>query len=55
MFTQHLFMPQKHGILKTTEKKIEALEMWIYIRIGRVSWTEKKTNFGVLKQLKVKK
>jgi hypothetical protein len=29
--------------------------MWIYRRIGRVSWTEKKTNIEVLNQLKVKK
>jgi hypothetical protein len=29
--------------------------MWIYRRIGKVFWTDKKTNIEVLSQLKVKK
>ena len=40
---------------KKLEKNIEAFEMWIYRRIGRVSWKEKKTNKEVLQQLGMKK
>ena len=28
---------------KTNEKRIEAVEMWIYRRVLRVSWMEKRT------------
>jgi hypothetical protein len=40
---------------KKAEKKIEALEMWVYKRIGKIVWSEKKTNNEVLKQLKLKR
>jgi hypothetical protein len=36
------------------EKKIEDLEMWIYIRMGKLVWSEKNTKIEVLKQLKLK-
>ena len=26
---------------KNTEKRIEAFEMWLYRRLGKISWTEK--------------
>jgi hypothetical protein len=39
---------------KKAEKKIEALEMCIYRRMGKIVWSEKKTNNEVLKQLKLK-
>ena len=35
------------------EKRICAFEMWIFRRIGRVSWTEKTTNKDVCGKLKV--
>jgi hypothetical protein len=34
---------------------MEALEMWIYRRLGKIVWSEKKTNNEVLKQLKLKR
>ena len=37
------------------EDRIDAFEMWIYRRIGRVSWTEKQTNKQVLGKLGMKK
>ncbi len=40
---------------KDTVKRIEALEMWLYRRIGKVSWTEKQTNEAVLNRLQVKR
>jgi hypothetical protein len=40
---------------KKVEKKIEALEMWIYRRMGKIIWSEKKTNNEILKQLKLKR
>ena len=42
-------------IRQENRKKIEALEMWIYRKIGRIVWSEKKTNYEVLKQLKLKR
>ena len=37
------------------EKRIEAAEMWMYRRITKTSWKEKKTNKEVLKQLGIPK
>ncbi|KAG1650362.1 hypothetical protein GQR58_028094 [Nymphon striatum] len=37
------------------EERLEAYEMWIYRRIGKVSWTERKTNEYVLRMLGIKK
>ncbi|KAG1671834.1 Ceramide synthase 5 [Nymphon striatum] len=37
------------------EEWLEAYEMWIYRRIGKVSWTERKTNEYVLRMLGIKK
>ena len=34
------------------EKKLEAMEMWCYRKILRLSWTEKVTNEGVLKRVR---
>lgn len=42
-------------ISKKMEKRLEAYEMWLYRRIGRVSWTEKKTNKEVLCMLGMKR
>ena len=41
-------------ISKTDEKKITSFEMKCYRKILRISWTERKTNASVLKQLGVK-
>jgi len=39
-----LYVRETWTIRKQEEKIIEALEMWIWRRIIRVSWTERKTN-----------
>ena len=39
------------AITSDTEKKIEAAEMWFIRRILRISWTEKKPNVNVLREL----
>jgi len=36
---------------KALEKKIEACEMWIWRRMLRVSWTEKRTNEHILEEI----
>ena len=36
-------------------KKLAAFEMWIYRRLGRIPWTEKRTNQYVLNHLNVTK
>ena len=38
---------------KNLESRIEAFEMWIFRRMGKISWTEKKTNKDVCMLLKV--
>ena len=35
----------------SVEKRIEAFEMWLYRRITRTSWKEKKTNQEILEKL----
>ena len=40
---------------KQLEDRIDAFEMWVYRRIGRTSWKEKKTNKEVLTTLNMKK
>ncbi|KAG1656182.1 Transmembrane and TPR repeat-containing protein 4 [Nymphon striatum] len=42
-------------ISKKMEERLEAYEMWIYRRIGKVSWTERRTNEYVLRMLGIKK
>ena len=37
--------------MQTNEMKLRGLEMWMYRRIGRVSWKAKKTNKEVLNKL----
>jgi dihydroneopterin aldolase len=36
------------------EDKINTLEMWVYRRIGYLSWKEKKTNKAVLDKLEMR-
>ena len=42
------------SLTPTMELKLRGCEMWIYRRIGRVSWKEKRTNQEVLKKLGLK-
>ena len=39
------------SLTQTNEMKLRGFEMWMYRRIGRVSWKEKKTNKEVLNKL----
>ena len=36
---------------KKMEKKINACEMWIWRKMQRISWTEKRTNESVLMEI----
>ena len=38
---------------KNLEKMIEAFEMWIFRRMGKISWTEKKTNKEVCAMINI--
>jgi ribosome biogenesis protein Nip4 len=41
-------------IRQESREENRSLEMWIYRRIRKIVWSEKKTNNEVLKQLKLK-
>lgn len=49
-----LYGSETWTLTKSLEKKIEAFEMWIFRRLGKISWTEKKTNQEVCTMLNVK-
>jgi hypothetical protein len=42
-------------VRKRERKKNDAFELWTWRRILRVSWTEKRTNFSVLEDVKPKR
>jgi hypothetical protein len=42
-------------VRKSERKKIDAFELWMWRRILRVPWTEKRTNFSVLEGMKPKR
>lgn len=46
-----LYNVETWTLLSTTIKKLEALEMWFYRRMLKISWTDKITNAEVLKRL----
>ena len=41
-------------VRKKERKKIDAFELWTWRKILRVLWTEKRTNFSVLEEVKLK-
>ena len=41
------------GVENVDKKKIEAFKLWCYRRLLRISWTEKKTNEGILNTMDV--
>jgi hypothetical protein len=45
-----LYGSESWTLTKMTEDKINAFEMWVYRRIGNISWKEKKTNKAVLEK-----
>jgi hypothetical protein len=42
-------------VRKKERKKIDAFELWTWRKILRVPWTEKRTNFSVLEEVKPKR
>jgi len=49
-----LYASETWTLTATLEKRLEAAEMWMYRRITRTSWKDKKTNREVLNQLDLK-
>ena len=47
-----LYCAETWSLRKEDISRIEALEMWIWRRIERISWTEKKTNEEVLRRVR---
>jgi hypothetical protein len=46
---------ERWTVRKRERKKIDAFELWTWRRILRVPWTEKRTNFSVLEDMKPKR
>ena len=42
-------------VRKKERKKVDAFELWMWRRILRVPWTEKRTNLSVLEEVKPKR
>jgi len=42
-------------VRKKERKKIDAFELWTWRKILRVPWTDKRTNFSVLEEVKPKR
>ena len=40
---------------KDDERRLEAVEMWCYRRMLRISWTEKRTNKSILNELQTRR
>ncbi|GFR99351.1 endonuclease-reverse transcriptase [Elysia marginata] len=51
VWSQFLYASKTWTLNKNTEKRIEAIEMWIYRRMQRISWKEKVTNKKVLESV----
>jgi hypothetical protein len=49
-----LYGAESWTLNKMMEDKINAFEMWLYRRIGHISWKEKTTNKTVLEKLGMK-
>ena len=54
VWSSFLYACETWTLTKAMEKKIEAMEMWMYRRMNRISWKEKKTNIEVLKSVGIK-
>ncbi|GFR61853.1 endonuclease-reverse transcriptase [Elysia marginata] len=51
VWSPFLYAGETWTLNKNTEKRIEAMEMWIYRRKQRISWKEKVTNKKVLESV----
>ena len=50
-----LYNVENWTLLSKTTKKLEALEMWFYKRMLKISWTDKVTNAEVLQKLNIQR
>ena len=50
-----LYGAETWTLSKVTSDKLEAFEMWLYRRMLRISWKERKTNEEVLNKMKTKR
>ena len=50
-----LYGSETWRLTKVTSDKLEAFEMWLYRRMLRISWKERKTNGEVLHKMKTKR
>lgn len=53
LYSIFLYGAEDWTLNKSTEKKIQVPEMWIYGRVGHVKWTEKKTKEEMLDKLEL--
>ena len=50
-----LYGAETWTLIKVTSDKLEALEMWLYRRMLRITWKEHKINGEVLHKMKTKR
>ena len=55
VWSSFLYACETWTLSSTIEKRIEAMEMWMYRRMGRISWKEKMSNEKVLDLLGIRK
>lgn len=51
MYETYCNMVAKWTINEQDKKKLEAMEMWTWRRLLKVSWTEMKSNIDILNQV----
>ena len=54
IFPAVTYRSESWTVRKKERKKIDAFELWTWRKILRVLWTEKRTNFSVLEEVKLK-
>jgi hypothetical protein len=55
IFPAVIYGSESWTMRKKERKKIDAFELWTWRKILRVPWTEKRTNFSVLEEVKPKR
>ena len=51
VWTVMMFGAEGWTLRKSDEKKVRGAEMWFYRRLLHVSWSQKRTNKGILEEL----
>jgi hypothetical protein len=54
VFPVVLYGSESWTLSKADKKKLDAFELWVWRRLLRISWTEKRTNASVLNVIKPK-